>query len=201
MPQIFGMAQFTQPYTDDDDDAVFSTDDKTIETPSNNSNADEQSYVRGKPCSNILDILAPSLPRAVEKVGLMAFGSIFSLVITVITDFVQSLLQNIDTIPSEEVRYAWNILDSLYHSEYRNVLVPCFFRVMIVKAGLQARRMVHSRYVCADFRWFRYFHHMSALSFFPMVTANLASDMTWIPMRVYMFSLGFLNYKRRIPSR
>jgi hypothetical protein len=107
---------------------------------------------------------------------LMAFGSIFSLVITVVTDFVQSLLLNIETGPSEEVRYAWNILDSLYHSEYRNVLVPCFFRVMIVKAGLQARRMVRSRYVV--FLWFSCVSSpfVLTLSALPLLTSSPASQ-------------------------
>lgn len=92
--------------------------------------------------ANILDTLKSALQRASEKVGLVAFGWLFSNIIRTISDYVQKLMSNFATAANEEELICFMILNTIYHSEHHSVLIACFFRIMIVKAGIQASQVV-----------------------------------------------------------
>jgi hypothetical protein len=135
----FGKNSAEEQFVDEDDDALFSTDDRSIEFARKGGDAQDFGL------SNILDLVVPELSSPIEKMGIMAFGSIVSMIIQVITSYAEQLTNNIEVPLSEEVSNCFSIIKILYLSGYRRVLIPCFFRVIIAKAGISARRMVQIR--------------------------------------------------------
>ena len=129
-----------QSFVDEEDDILFSHDDKSTALL-RLTDSDEVSH------KNILDIIAPLLPRPIEKIGIMAFGSILSLIIMSISEYADALTKDIHSTISTAAYYSYAILKVIFASEHRCILIPCFFRVMIAKCGLAAKQMVNLRYI------------------------------------------------------
>ena len=101
--------------------------------------------------ANILQTLMTRSSDSSEKVALLAFQWLFDVLINQISNFVEILLKSQQSLISKNLMLSFSILYVLSRSKYSNILIPCFFRVMIAKSGIMAKEFVKLQLARYDF--------------------------------------------------
>lgn len=105
--------------------------------------------VMGSP--NIFKELWKTVEHPEEKLSLLIFQFLFQIIIDVITEQVEAWMysepQNNNSLKTlalnESTVLALLLVRVLFKHDYCGMLIPCFFRTMIVKSGLMAKFRSH----------------------------------------------------------